>query len=149
MLGERADEMNAADVDVHALGPVRRRPREMGFRVSAAGALVAALFHAAAMLSQPVAALEYKPTYPTWRHVAFIVIDMSLAWLLLRRPRWLVWAFAALTLQILSSHGVGAWAMWTAQHRIDWISVAISIAAPVVLLLLFMDRRDRRMESVL
>ncbi len=78
-------------------------PREILFRVSAGIAVVAALFHAVTMLSPTVGALEYESTYPTWRHVVFIIIDAGLAWLLLRRPMWLVWAFAVLTLQILTA----------------------------------------------
>lgn len=121
--------------------------REVLFRASAAGALVAAVFHAVAMLSSTAAALEYEPTYPAWRHVVFIVIDSSVAWLFLRRPMWLVWAYAVLTAQILSSHGMGAWVVWTNEHRIDWISVAISIAAPVALVLLLLDWRERRISD--
>jgi hypothetical protein len=73
--------------------------------------------------------------------VLFIGIDSSLAVLFVRRPRWLVWAYALLTVQVLHSHGLGAWELWVTEHRIDWISVAVSIAAPAILVLLVVDRR--------
>jgi multidrug transporter EmrE-like cation transporter len=105
--------------------------REHLFRLCAVGALVAAMFHAAAMLSPAFARIEYPPGYPIWRHVAFIGVNVTLAWLFLRRPIWLVWAFALLTLHILNGHGRGAWTMWVDQRRVLWISV-------------FVDWRDRR-----
>lgn len=120
------------------------RPRELLFCLSAVAAIAAALFHAAAMASPAIARIEYEPTYPAWRHVVFIAIDGSLAPLLLRRPRWLVWAYGLLTLQILNSHGLGAWRLWQENGQIDWISVAVSLAAPAILALLIVDRRARR-----
>jgi hypothetical protein len=70
------------------------------------------------MVSPTITDLEYGPTYPMWRHVVFIVIDGSLAWLLLRRPWWLVWAYAGLTLHILNGHGRGAWRLWMEEGRV-------------------------------
>jgi hypothetical protein len=118
--------------------------RELFFRLCAVGAFLAAMFHAAAMLSPAVARIEYPPSYPAWRHVLFIGIDLTLAWLFLRRPMWLPWAFAVLTFQILNGHGRAAWAMWAEQRHIDWISVLASVLAPIVLVVLLRDWRDRR-----
>ncbi len=120
---------------------MERRSRESLFRLCSLAALAAALFHAAAMVSPAVAQLEYEPTYPAWRHVVFIVIDGSLAWFFLRRPRWLVWAYGVLTMQVLNSHGLGAWRLWIDEDRIDWISVAVTLVAPAILVLLIADRR--------
>jgi hypothetical protein len=118
--------------------------RKIVFRLASAGALAAALFHAAAIASPAIARLEYEPTYPISRHLAFIVIDGALALLFLRRPLWLVWAYGLLTLQVLNSHGRGAWRLWVDEHRVDWISVAVSIATPIILWFLFMESRARR-----
>ena len=115
--------------------------RDLVFRLCAIGAAVAAVFHAAALASPAVAQLEYEPAYPAWRHVVFIGINLSLVWLFLRRPGWFVLAFAALTVQILNGHGRGAWTMWAEQGRIEWISVLVSIVAPIVVVLLFIDWR--------
>ena len=118
--------------------------REWLFRAAAVGAALSAAFHAAAMISPAIARIEYEPTYPLWSHVVFIFIDSALVWLFLRRPSWLVWAVALLTVQTLAGHGCGAWRLWVEQGRVDWISVAVSIGTPAVLLLLFLDWRDRR-----
>ncbi len=96
------------------------------------------------MVSPAIARLEYEPAYPAWRHVIFIVIDSSLAWFFLRRPRWLVWAYALLTLQVLNSHGLGAWRVWIYEDRIDWISVAVTLVAPAILALLISDWRAQQ-----
>jgi hypothetical protein len=118
--------------------------RERILKLSAAAAAIAAAFHLTAIFSETVTRLEYGPTYPLWRHVLFIGIDSALVVLFLRRPRWFVWAFAALTIQILNGHGLGAWRIWTNEHRIEWISVAVSIGAPVILVVLVVDWMDRR-----
>lgn len=123
---------------------MKERTRAALFRGCAVLAIAAAAFHAAAMASPGIARIEYDPTYPTWRHVLFIVIDVTAAALLLRRPPWFVWAYAVLTLQVLNGHGRGAWHRWVEQREVDWISVGVSLAAPAILFLLFIDRRDRR-----
>jgi hypothetical protein len=138
-----ADDDGMAPSYFRAEGIQRYHPRVIDrlFRIAAVAAVAAAAFHCAAMVSPSIASLEYEPTYPVWRHVLFIGIDSSLAVLFVRRPRWLVWAYALLTVQVLHSHGLGAWELWVTEHRIDWISVAVSIAAPAILVLLVVDRR--------
>lgn len=100
----------------------------------------AALFHVASLMSPRIAALEYEPDYPVWRHLVFIGIGAANIWLFQRRPRWFVWAYAVLTAQVLHSHGLGAWRVWRNGGGIDWISVGISIVAPAALYLLIVDR---------
>ena len=111
------------------------------FGVCSLVAVAAALFHFAALLSPAINRIEYESTYPAWRHVLFIGIDLSLAVLFVRRPRWLVWPYAILTIQVLNGHGRGAWVLWVEHGQTDWISIAASLAAPLILLLLFIDRR--------
>lgn len=76
-----------------------RAARDSLFRVCAIGALLPTLFHAVSIFSPAVASLEYSPSYPIWRHLVFIAIGASCVWLFQRRPWWLVWAYAALTIQ--------------------------------------------------
>jgi hypothetical protein len=118
--------------------------REHLFRVCALLAIAAAAFHALALTSPSIARIEYDPTYPVWRHVLFIAIDLSLAPLFLRRPPWFVWVYAALTLQMLSGHARGVWRQWTNGQPLDWISAGVSLVVPAILILLVMDWRDRR-----
>lgn len=114
------------------------------FRVASAAAIVAATFHGLSMLFPAVSRLEYEPDYPSWRHVLFIGINLAVAWLFQVRPRWFVWAYGALTVQVLTSHGWGAIRIWLTERRVDWISVAVSIGAPLLLLALIVERRSAR-----
>lgn len=99
------------------------------------------------MLFPAVSLLEYEPGYPAWRHVVFIGINLSLASLFQTRPRWFAWAYGALTVQVLASHGWGAIRMWRADRYIDWISVTVAIGAPLLLLALILDRRSADMSA--
>ena len=60
----------------------------------------------------------YPATYPLWRHVLFIIINVTFAWLLVRQKRWVVWPFALLTLQIYNGHGRAAWIAWSRDSRL-------------------------------
>src|SRR5262245_58789837 len=60
-------------------------------------------------------------------HAAFVVIDPVTAFLLLRRPHWFPYAFAALTIQQIYSHGMEAVEAWRLTSAIDYISVFIVI----------------------
>ena len=115
--------------------------RTRAFRVAAAAAATAAAYHATAIAVPAFARIAYPPGYPTWRHVVFVLIDANLAWLLLRRPIWLIWPYSVLTAQVIYSHGGWAWRLWHAHGRIDPISVAMVIGVPLVLGLLVADRR--------
>ena len=113
------------------------------FRLASLVAIAAAIFHGLSAAFPSVARLEYEPTYPTWRHIVFIGINLALAGLFRVRPRWFVWAYGALTIQILASHGWGAVRLWRLAGYIDWISVAVSVGAPLLLVALVADRRAR------
>ena len=120
------------------------RSRTVAFRLAAAASAGAAVYHATAIAVPAFAKIAYPPTYPVWRHVVFVLIDANLAWLLLWRPIWLIWPFAVLTAQVIHGHGGWAWRLWRQEGRVDWISVAAVIGIPIVLGLLFLDRRGRR-----
>jgi hypothetical protein len=79
-----------------------------------------------------------------WRHVLFVGIDLTFAWLLLRRPWWLAFPFALLTLHSLRSHGRGAWNQWQTAGRVDWISVGVVVVLPVILALVVRDGWEQR-----
>ena len=77
----------------------------MIYRVGAAAFVAAALYHLAAVLIPAFAETAYSATYPLWRHLVFIIINVTFAWLLVRQVQWVVWPFALLTLQIYNGHG--------------------------------------------
>lgn len=92
-------------------------------RVVAAALALAAGWHLAAMAIPSFAVIAYPTTYPVWRHIAFVFINLSFAGLFLRRPHWLLWPCSILAIQVLQSHGTAIWKLWRQQNRIDWISV--------------------------
>jgi hypothetical protein len=113
------------------------------FRLASLGALVAAGIHLAALAVPAFGIAAYPPTYPAWRHVLFVAINLTLAALFLRRPAWFVWAFAVLTAQVIYSHGGAALASWQRDGRIRWIDAVALVAVPLALGLLVTDYRAR------
>jgi len=112
-------------------------------RLASAGAVVATLIHVTALAVPSFNELIYSATYPWWRHVIFIGINATLAWLLPNPPSWFVWPYAVLTLQVLQSHGLGGFREWQRTGRANWIDVVSVIAVPLLLAVLVVERRRR------
>ncbi len=102
----------------------------------ALGSLGAALYHALAATG-----LISGDGSPALRHTTFVVIDAVGAWLLVRRPRWLVFPAALLTVQQCGSHGSRVVRWWQADHVIDWVSVTLLAALSVTVVLLWWERQ--------
>lgn len=117
------------------------------FRVLAAGFAVAALYHFTALAIPAFAKIAYAATYPFLRHVVFILIDISVAYLLLLRPPWFIWLYLALTVQVIQGHGLRAWRTWFQHDRINWIDIVTVLATLLGLTFLYLDRRARPMNS--
>jgi hypothetical protein len=113
------------------------------FRLASVALLAAALFHAASVAFPAVARLEYGPDYPAWRHLLFIGIDVTCAWLFRARPEWFVWAYGLLAAQQIYSHGAGAARLWALERRVDWMSAIVVLGAPLLLAALVIDRRRK------
>ena len=113
------------------------------FRLVAAGFALAALYHIAALSSPGFAKMAYSPMYPTLRHVTFVVVDSLGAVLFLRRPRWLIWPYLVLTLQVLQGHGVRGWQTLVREHRINWVD-AITVSCVLLGLILLLIERTQR-----
>ncbi len=111
--------------------------RERFFRTVAAGSLVAALYHALAALGL------LSGGGPAWRHALFTVIDAGLAWALVRRPRWLVFPAALLTVQQFTSHGRAAVTQWQAEHTVDWLSIVLLVALTTTVAVLWQERTEQ------
>ena len=107
--------------------------REIIFAASAVLFLAAGAYH----LYGLIASLE-DPQLAAF-HAAFVVIDPVTAFLLLRRPEWFAYAFAALTIQQIYSHGMEAVRAWQVMSVIDYISVFIVVFMPSLLVLLVYD----------
>jgi hypothetical protein len=99
---------------------------------------IAGNFHAAALVWPQIA----EPA-PAWKHALFIGVNgvMSVGFAL--RPRWIVFVFAALTLEQLWSHGSYALGTWRAEGRVDWASTFVLVSMPLMLALLARDAFKR------
>jgi|SRR5215475_10502440 len=80
-------------------------------------------------------------------HGAFVLIDPVTAYFLLRRPSWFLYAFAALTVQQIYSHGMDALNAWREAQSVDVISLFIIVFMPVLLALLIYDAVNRAKRS--
>ncbi len=115
--------------------------RDRLFRLAAAASFFAALYHLTAIAVPAFGAMAYPATYPFWRHLFFIVINICFGALFLRRPTWLIWPYVLLVLQIYNGHGVEAWRLWQRESRIDWVSVITVVGATLGLALVIAERR--------
>jgi hypothetical protein len=106
----------------------------VAFAVVALGFAAAALFHAIAIAVPQIA----EPS-PSWRHALFVVVNSAFALGMWKRPRWFVVVFAALTAQQLYGHGTYGLDVWRREARVDWASVLVVVALPIVLALLVRD----------
>lgn len=106
------------------------------FRLCAAGFVLAGLYHATALFHP-----EWVEPAPPWRHALFVAINAAVAAGFLFRPRFFVYVFALLAAQQLWGHATYGAAVWRTQHRIDWASVIVVLAMPILLGLLVRDAR--------
>jgi hypothetical protein len=118
------------------------------FRVGAIVMVGAAVYHATAVLVPAFGRAAYPATYPLWRHFAFIVIDTGFGWLFLRRSEALVWLYGLLTVQVYSGHGRYALMRWTNDGEVAWVDILSVLGASVLLILLVVDRYQRRPVTV-
>jgi hypothetical protein len=112
------------------------RPRP-AFVVLAIGFAAAAAFHAVAIFSPQI-----DIPSPAWRHAVFVAINLAVAAGIIFRPRGFALAFAALTAQQVYSHGVTLVGVWRRETRVDWPSVVVLVAMPLVLALLARPRHS-------
>lgn len=121
--------------------------RDWIYRLGAAALSAAAIYHLAAVLIPTFAAYAYPSAYPLWRHLLFIVIDVTLGCLLLKQVRWVIWPMVLLTLQIYNGHGRYAWMAWSRESRIQWVDVISVIGATILLMLLIVVRWSERVHE--
>lgn len=107
------------------------------FVLVALGFAAAAAYHAVALIAPRLA----EPS-PPWRHSLFIVINAALALGFVHRPPWFPLVLGAVTVQQLYSHGTYGWRVLTEQHRVDWASVFVLVALPLLLWAVVWERRN-------
>jgi len=107
------------------------------FRALAIGFLGAAVFHGAAFFHPSL-----EPRQSPLGHALFVPLNLIFAVGTLLRPRWFVWAFAALCAQQLYAHGVAGWTAWR-DGWFDWRSLLVVVTLPMALALFVYDARLR------
>jgi hypothetical protein len=75
-------------------------------KATAIGFALGGVAHATAWLLLLFGIELYGPAYPQWRHVVFVSIDASIAWLAARHSKWLVFALVAFLADQIWEHGV-------------------------------------------
>lgn len=100
---------------------------------------ITAVFHAVGIV---VAVNEASPL----RHALFLAINAVCVWgfCVRERPRWFAWAFVALTLQQLWSHGSDVVARWPDVSAVD---VGVVLAMPAVATWLLLSERRREYDK--
>jgi hypothetical protein len=78
---------------------------------------------------------------PAWRHAIFVVINAIGIYGVLKRPSWFIYFALVLTVQQFYSHGSYAIHLWQTQNKLHWISIADLILLPILLLLLYIDKK--------
>jgi hypothetical protein len=112
--------------------------REIVFAVSAVLFIGAGAYH----LYGLIASLD-DPGLAAF-HAAFVVVDPITAYLLLRRPAWLSYAFGVLTVQQIYSHGLEALAAWRTMAVVDYVSLFIIVFMPSLFALIVYDALMRK-----
>lgn len=106
------------------------------FRSFAFLAGTAAVYHA-------VGLFHHVNEAPLWRHALFIAIDVGCALRFLFRPRWFIYAFAALALQQCIGHGTSFLQHLGERDHFPWIDLGVLVFMPVALIALVIGMRRR------
>lgn len=108
------------------------------FRLIALSFIAPAIYHAVGLVRP-----ELTEPAPASRHAVFVGVNLAVGLGFLLRPRWFVFAFAALVAQQLYSHGTIGWHVWQHEARVDWPSVIVLVTMPPLLGLLAWDAGRR------
>lgn len=65
------------------------------------------------------------------RHALFVLIDMYCIYGFMFRPGYFNLVFSVLTIQQIYTHGTYLVTLWSLEHRIHWISLAVIILVPL------------------
>ena len=110
--------------------------RDAGFRILAAASALATAFHAAAVVAPGLGIPGTRLRHALWIPITALGVP-----LLLRRPRWFVFPFAAVTGFGVYAHIQRLTERWPA---LDWIAamdILTIVGLPLALGLLIADRR--------
>lgn len=106
--------------------------------VLACGLWLASAYHLLAIVWP-----KLDPSSSGARHAVFVGVDAVLGFCIGLRPKGFFWVFAALSVQQLCSHGQALWRALAREHRLDWASLVVIVAMPLITWLLWCDRQRR------
>jgi hypothetical protein len=110
--------------------------RDTGFRILAVALALVTAFHAAAVVAPGLGIPGTRLRHALWVPIAAIGTV-----LVLRRPRWLVFPFAAVTVFGVYGHLDRLTERWPALDWIAALDLLAIIGLPVALWMLMLDRR--------
>ena len=104
--------------------------------------IVFALLAFAALLYHTAGAVQPFDKTPAWRHTLFIAINTICIYGLLKKPKWFVWFFGALTIQQLYSHGSHLIKL-LGENKANLLDAAVIILMPLIFILLLINQKSK------
>ncbi len=112
--------------------PSEKRPLKI-FYIYAFLALVAGLYHVNRYFFP-------SQDEPVMKHLIFLGICTICVFGLIKRPKWFLYFFGALTLYQLYSNGSHLFNQWRTFHTINYIDLCVVVMMPVIFVSLIRNR---------
>jgi len=114
-------------------------------RLTAVGFALGSLEHATRFALVLAGVHLAPPDSPAWRDPIFILFDGTVAWVALRRPRWLFFFLLAFLIEQAISHGPGVWRQWADGQSLPWVLLVVDGLVVIALIAAAINRwRSRR-----
>ena len=103
----------------------KRALQEWAPRLTAVGFTLGSLEHAT-RFALVFAGIHLAPAdYPPWRDPVFALVDATIVWVALRRPRWLFFFLLAFLVEQVGSHGRWVWQRWVDGQGLPWVLLVV------------------------
>lgn len=76
------------------------------------------------------------------KHGLFLVLNIGLAVVLIKRPRWAFWPTILITVEELATHGLSLSASFLGTAPLDKIAIAVCLFWPTLATILYLERTD-------
>lgn len=83
---------------------------------------------------------------PLSRQFIFILIDLAIAYGLLKRPKYFIYVFIILLVQQYYTHGFKLMEEWNNFKKIDYVSLLVLCVLPFILFFLLKDYHQKKKE---
>ena len=85
---------------------------------------------------------------PLWRQIAFIPIDLIIAYGLLKRPPYFIYVFVIFLAQQYYTHGFKLMEEWNNYKKIDYLSLLVLCALPFILFFLLKENASSKTKRI-